>query len=47
MDGPGEHYAKWNKSVKERQTPYDFTHMWKENLTWCGGHTIQYTDDVL
>ena len=31
MDGPGEHYAKWNKPVKERQIPYDFTHMW--NLT--------------
>ena len=28
MDGPGEHYAKWNKPVRERQTPYDFTHMW-------------------
>ena len=28
MDGPGEHYAKWNKPVRERQKPYDFTHMW-------------------
>ena len=28
MDGPREHYAKWNKPVRERQTPYDFTHMW-------------------
>ena len=28
MDGPGEHYAKWNKPVRERQMPYDFTHMW-------------------
>ena len=28
MDGPGEYYAKWNKSVRERQTPHDFTHMW-------------------
>ena len=25
---PGEHYAKWNKPVRERQMPYDFTHMW-------------------
>ena len=24
----GEHYAKWNKPVRERQIPYDFTHMW-------------------
>ena len=28
MDGPGEYYAKWNKPVRERQIPYDFTHMW-------------------
>ena len=27
MDGPGEHYAKWNKPVRERQISYDFTHM--------------------
>ena len=31
MDGPREHYAKWNKPVRERQLPYDLTHMW--NLT--------------
>ena len=28
MDGPGAHYAKWNKPVRERQIPYYFTHMW-------------------
>ena len=28
MDGPEEQYAKWNKPVRERQTPYDFTHVW-------------------
>ena len=28
MDGPGAHYAKCNKSVRERQIPYDLTHMW-------------------
>ena len=27
MDGPGEHYAKRKKPVRERQIPYDFTHM--------------------
>ena len=31
MDGPGEHYAKWNKPVRERQIPYDLTHMWNLN----------------
>ena len=28
MDGPGKHYAKWNKPIRERQIPYDFTHVW-------------------
>ena len=28
MDGPGEHYAKGNKPVRERQIPQDFIHMW-------------------
>ena len=27
MDGPGKHYTKWNKPVRERQGPYDFTYM--------------------
>ena len=31
VDGPGEHYAKCNKPVRERRAPYDFTQMW--NLT--------------
>ena len=22
------YYAKWNKSVRERQIPYDFPHRW-------------------
>ena len=28
MDGPQGDYAKWNKSDREIQIPYDFTHMW-------------------
>ena len=27
MDGTGEHYAKWNKPVRERQIPYGFIYM--------------------
>ena len=27
VDGTGGNYAKWNKSVKERQIPYVFSHM--------------------
>ena len=30
MDGPREYYAKWNKPVRERQVPFDFTY--KSNL---------------
>ena len=26
MDGSGDHYAKWNKPVSERQIPYDLTY---------------------
>ena len=28
MGGARGYYAKWNKSVRERQIPYDFAHMW-------------------
>ena len=28
MNGPGEHYAKGNKPVRESQIPYDFARMW-------------------
>ena len=28
MDGAREYYAKQNKSIRERQIPYDFTHVW-------------------
>ena len=27
MVGPGEHYAKWNKSIRERQIPDDLIYM--------------------
>ena len=37
LDGATWYYTKQNKSVRERQIPYDFTHMWnlgtKENWT--------------
>ena len=28
MDGPRGYHAKWSKSLRERQMPYNFTHMW-------------------
>ena len=27
MDRSGEHYVKWNKPIRERQIPYNFTHV--------------------
>ena len=34
MNGTGKYYAKCNKSVRERQISYVFTHMWNlRNLT--------------
>ena len=34
MDGPREHFAKCNNPVRERQIPYDFTHMWNLWTNW-------------
>ena len=31
MDGPQGHYAKWNKSARERQMPYDLSYRWNRN----------------
>ena len=28
MDGPRDDHTKWSKSERERQIPYDITHMW-------------------
>ena len=27
-DGPKDYYTKWSKPARERQIPYDITHMW-------------------
>ena len=31
MNGPWGHYAKWNKSDRERQILYDLSYMWNLN----------------
>ena len=36
IDGPKGYYAK---SDWERQIPYDFTHMWNQELTQMNKHT--------
>ena len=28
MDGPRDYHTKWSKSERQRQIPYDVTHMW-------------------
>lgn len=28
MDKSRGYYTKWNKSIREKQKPYDFTHSW-------------------
>ena len=32
MDGSWEYHAKWNKSDRKSQKPYDYTHMWDIKL---------------
>ena len=32
MDGSWEYHAKWNKSDRKEQKPYDFIHIWDINL---------------
>ena len=32
MNGPWGHYAKWNKSDRERQVLYDLTYMSNQNF---------------
>ena len=33
MDKLWGHYAKWNKSDRERQISYDLTYMWNQKIT--------------
>ena len=37
-----EHYAKWNKSDRDRQIPYDITYMW--NLKYDTNELIYKTE---
>ena len=41
MDGPGGNYAKQNKPDREKQKPYDFTHMW--NMKQTHGRRKQFS----
>ena len=43
--GPREHYAKWNKPDKERQTPKDFTYLWNLKQTKEKQNRIKLIDN--
>ena len=42
LDGPRGCDTKWNKSERERQTPYDITYMW--NLKYDTNKLIYKTE---
>ena len=42
MDGPRHYHTKRSKSERERQTPYDITHMW--NLKYDTNEPIYKTE---
>ena len=44
MDGPWGHYAKWNKSDKERQILYELTYIW--NLKKKNHQTHRYREQT-
>ena len=44
MDGPWGHYAKWNKSDRERQIPYDLTYT--QNVKHTHTHTHTHTNKL-
>ena len=47
IDGTILYYAKRNKSVRERQVPYDFTHMWnlRNRWMWEGNREASHITD--
>ena len=38
MDGTRDYHTKWSKPERERQIPYDITHMW--NLKYDANELI-------
>ena len=41
VDRPTGSYAKWNKSDKEREIPYDFAYMWNLKNTTSKQNNIE------
>ena len=46
IDEPGEHHTKWNKSVRETQIPYDFTHIWNR-IKWTNWTSKENWDSLI
>ena len=46
--GGREYYAKWNKSIRERQIPYDVTCMWnlKSKINKQNKQTHRHRDQI-
>ena len=42
IDEPWGHYAKWNKSDKERQIVYDLTYTWDWKNTWTQRNRVEW-----
>ena len=47
MDGLGGHYAKWNKSDRERQILYDITYMWNLQIQQTNEYNKKEADSQM
>ena len=47
MDGLRGYYAKWNKSDRQRQIPYDFTYMWNLKFVNLGNLCQEWDEDQI
>ena len=47
MDIPWGYYAKWSKSDRERQIPYDLTYMWNHKAKQITNPELIYTANRL
>ena len=47
MDGLGGHYAKWNKSDRERKILYNITYMWNLKNTTNSEYNKEEADSQI
>ena len=46
MGGPRDYQTKWNKSERERQTPYDITYMWNLKYDTNNANELAYKTET-